>query len=49
MDKCKTLTVGQGQTATITEITDSEITLDMNHPLAGKTLDFAIEVRARPD
>ena len=36
--------VGQGMTAVITEVTDSEVTLDCNHPLAGKTLNFDIEV-----
>jgi len=30
--------------AKITEIGDEEITLDFNHPLAGKTLNFDIEV-----
>ncbi len=29
---------------TITEVTDTEITLDANHPLAGKTLTFEIEI-----
>lgn len=29
---------------TITEITDEMITLDANHPLAGKTLNFELEV-----
>ncbi len=29
---------------TITEVTDNEITLDANHPLAGKALTFAIEI-----
>lgn len=29
---------------TITEVTDEEITLDANHPLAGKALTFEIEV-----
>ena len=29
---------------TITEVTDDELTLDANHPLAGKTLTFEIEV-----
>lgn len=31
-------------TAVVKEITTDEITLDMNHPLAGKTLNFDIEV-----
>ena len=30
--------------AIITELTDKEVTLDLNHPLAGKTLAFEIEV-----
>jgi len=30
--------------ATITEVTDLELTLDFNHPLAGKILTFDIEV-----
>jgi len=30
--------------AIITEIGDAEITIDMNHPLAGKTLEFEVEV-----
>ena len=38
------LMVGQGMTATISEISDTECTLDCNHPLAGKTLNFDIEL-----
>ncbi len=30
--------------AVIADISDEEVTLDMNHPLAGKTLEFDIEV-----
>jgi len=35
---------GQGFQAVIAEIGDDEITLDLNHPLAGKTLSFEIEI-----
>jgi len=38
------LMVGQGMTATISEVSDTECTLDCNHPLAGKTLNFDIEL-----
>ena len=31
--------------AVVKEITDKEITLDFNHPLAGKTLTFEVEVK----
>lgn len=30
--------------AIIMELSDTEVTLDMNHPLAGKTLNFDIEI-----
>ena len=38
------LMVGQGMPAEIVEVTDDEVALDANHPLAGKTLNFDIEV-----
>lgn len=35
---------GQNRVATIKEIQDEAITLDLNHPLAGKELTFAVEL-----
>ena len=35
---------GKPATATILEVTRTEVTLDMNHPLAGKDLNFEIEL-----
>jgi FKBP-type peptidyl-prolyl cis-trans isomerase 2 len=35
---------GQQMPAKITEVTDETLTLDMNHPLAGKALTFSITV-----
>jgi FKBP-type peptidyl-prolyl cis-trans isomerase SlyD len=35
---------GQAFQATITEIEGDSITLDLNHPLAGKTLNFDVEI-----
>jgi FKBP-type peptidyl-prolyl cis-trans isomerase 2 len=35
---------GQQMPAKITKVTDKEVTLDVNHPLAGKNLTFEIEL-----
>jgi len=35
---------GQSFVATITEVTDEDVTLDANHPLAGKDLTFDIQL-----
>lgn len=35
---------GQAFQATVTEIEGDSVTLDLNHPLAGKTLNFEVEV-----
>ncbi len=40
---------GQQQLLRITEVKDSSIIVDMNHPLAGKTLEFDVEVVAVED
>ncbi|KAG1715357.1 FKBP-type peptidyl-prolyl cis-trans isomerase [Nymphon striatum] len=35
---------GQQMTVTVVEVTDAEVTLDANHPLAGKALTFDFEI-----
>jgi len=35
---------GQPFLATVTEVTDSDIVADLNHPMAGKNLTFQVEV-----
>lgn len=35
---------GQQHMARITEVRDTEVTLDLNHPLAGKALNFELEL-----
>ncbi|MDK2826775.1 MAG: hypothetical protein PWQ44_1955, partial [Methanolobus sp.] len=35
---------GQQMPARISEVTDETLTLDMNHPLAGKALTFSIKI-----
>lgn len=35
---------GQNFVVTVTEVTDSEVTLDANHPLAGQDLTFQLEL-----
>jgi FKBP-type peptidyl-prolyl cis-trans isomerase SlyD len=37
---------GQPFRATVAEVGDETVTLDLNHPLAGKTLNFEVEVVA---
>ena len=36
---------GSMQILTIVEISDKDVTLDANHPLAGETLHFAVEIK----
>jgi peptidylprolyl isomerase len=35
---------GQNRVATVTEVADDSIKLDLNHPLAGKALSFEVEL-----
>jgi FKBP-type peptidyl-prolyl cis-trans isomerase SlyD len=40
----KKVSTSQGQTATITNVTDTNVVIDFNHELAGKTLVFDIKL-----
>lgn len=40
---------GQPVMGTISEVTDNEIVVDLNHPMAGKTLTFEVEVLSIED
>jgi FKBP-type peptidyl-prolyl cis-trans isomerase 2 len=40
------LMIGYGATATVVKVTDKEITLDLNHELAGKDLIFDITIKS---
>ena len=35
---------GRAMPVVVTEVTEEQVTLDANHPLAGKDLTFAVEV-----
>lgn len=37
---------GEVVKATVTEVTDTEVTVDYNHPLAGCDLDFTVTIKA---
>ena len=39
----------QSQVVTIIDITETQVTLDANHPLAGKDLSFDVEIVAKRD
>ncbi len=40
------VTLGNGQQATVLEVTDETVTIDANHPLAGQALTFDVELVA---
>ena len=44
IDISKLLEIDQERRAIITEVTKEYIVIDMNHPLAGKTLTFSIKL-----
>lgn len=36
---------GENMTVTIVEVTDDKVVVDGNHPLAGKNLNFEVEIK----